>query len=227
MPDEKKKLLVEILADRKLPLIEDDIYGEHYFGKERPKTCKSFDRDGGVLLCSSFTKTLAPSHRVGWTAPGKFKNQVERLKMIGSIGNPLLPQLMIAEFLKNGGYDHHLRGLRRYYAQQVQIFGQAVGRCFPEGTKVTRLSGGMVLWVELPVQVDALELYQRALEKHISIAPGPIFSASQNFKNCIRLNCGLRWSDQVEDALFTLGKLAEEMCAPSQRLKHSLRKAMM
>jgi DNA-binding transcriptional MocR family regulator len=142
MPDEKKKRLVEILAQREIPLIEDDIYGDLHYGSVRPKVAKAFDEKGLVLLCSSFSKTLAPGHRVGWTAPGRFRELVERLKNISTAGNALLPQMMIAEFLKSGGYDHYLRNIRKAYAQQMQLMSQAIGKYFPEGTKVTRPNEG-------------------------------------------------------------------------------------
>ncbi len=163
------------------------------------------------MLCSSFSKTLAPGHRVGWTAPGRFRAQVERLKNISTAGNALLPQMMIAEFLKTGGYDHYLRKIRKAFGEQMQVTSQAIGKYFPEGTKVTRPSGGIVLWVEMPAQVNALELYQKALQKNISVAPGPVFSASQGYRNFIRVNCGMRWSDRIEEALFILGRQASEL----------------
>jgi DNA-binding transcriptional MocR family regulator len=211
MPGEKKKKLVEILTQRGIPLIEDDIYGDLHHGATRPKVAKAFDRKGIVLLCSSFSKTLAPGHRVGWTAPGRFRAQVERLKNISTAGNALLPQMMIAEFLKTGGYDHYLRKIRKAFGEQMQVTSQAIGKYFPEGTKVTRPSGGIVLWVEMPAQVNALELYQKALQKNISVAPGPVFSASQGYRNFIRVNCGMRWSDRIEEALFILGRQASEL----------------
>jgi DNA-binding transcriptional MocR family regulator len=211
MPGDKKKKLVEILTQRGIPLIEDDIYGDLHHGAARPKVAKAFDRKGIVLLCSSFSKTLAPGHRVGWTAPGRFRAQVERLKNISTAGNALLPQMMIAEFLKTGGYDHYLRKIRKAFGEQMQVTSQAIGKYFPEGTKVTRPSGGIVLWVEMPAQVNALELYQKALQKNISVAPGPVFSASQGYRNFIRVNCGMRWSDRIEEALFILGRQASEL----------------
>ena len=213
MPDEKKKKLVEILAQREIPLIEDDVYGDVCFGASRPKVAKAYDHKGLVLLCSSFSKTLAPGHRVGWTAPGRYREQVERLKNISSAGNALLPQIMIAEFLKSGGYDHHLRNTRKGYAQQIQRMSQAVARYFPDGTKVTRPAGGIVLWVELPKSVNSLDLYQRALERNISVAPGPAFSASQGYRNFIRVNCGFRWCDRIEEGVIVLGKLATELAS--------------
>src|SRR5712671_2886738 len=153
MPDEKKKKLVEMLSSRQIPLIEDDIYGNLTFGPTRPKSAKAFDKDGWVMLCDSFTKTLSPGARVGWVAPGRFKARVEFLKFVNTSATASQPQMAIAEFLQNGGYDHHLRKIRRLYAAQMQQMSEAITRYFPAGTKLTRPSGGMCLWVELSPDV--------------------------------------------------------------------------
>ena len=208
MSDKNKKQLAEMLGHREIPLIEDDIYGDLYFGATRPKAAKAFDKRGLVLLCSSFSKTIAPGYRVGWTAPGRFKAQVEHLKTMNTVATATLPQMAMAKFLENGGYDRHLRRLRKALAMQVQRMILAISQYFPEGTRVTRPAGGFVLWVELPKRVDSLELYRKALDKKISIAPGPIFSAKQKYQNFIRLSCGQPWSDRLEQALITLGRLA-------------------
>lgn len=210
MPDANKKALVELLARREIPLIEDDIYGDLHFGAARPKTAKAYDKQGLVLLCSSFSKTLAPGYRVGWTAPGRFRPQVESLKFTSSMATTTAPQMAIADFLQNGGYDRYLRKLRRILMTQVQQMSSAVGRYFPAGTKVTRPQGGYVLWVELPRSVDSLELHRRALEQKISVAPGPIFSAKQKYKNFIRLSCGVPWSEKVDNSVRTLADLARK-----------------
>jgi DNA-binding transcriptional MocR family regulator len=72
MPVENKRKLVQLLARERIPLIEDDVYGELYFGLRRPPPAKSFDKDGGVLHCSSVSKSLAPGYRLGWAAAGRF-----------------------------------------------------------------------------------------------------------------------------------------------------------
>jgi len=211
MPDEKKARLVEMLAGRNIPLIEDDIYGELAFAPERPKVAKAFDRGGQVLLCSSFCKTLAPGYRVGWIVPGRLRDRVQHLKYVTSVGTATLPQLAIADFLANGGFDHHLRRLRRVYAEQLERVTHAIAKYFPKGTRVTRPTGGYVLWVELPAQIDSIELFDRALEEKISVAPGPIFSPKQQFRNFIRLNCGAPWSQTIDQALLKLGQVIARM----------------
>src|SRR6266850_4180246 len=201
MPDEKKQKLVQMLSKREIPLIEDDIYGNLTFGPNRPKVAKAFDEEGWVLLCDSFTKTLSPGYRVGWVAPGRFRAKVEFLKFVNTAASPSLTQMAVAEFLQNGGYDHHLRRIRRFYAEHMQLMTEAVTRYFPIGTKLTRPTGGMCLWIELPSNVDSLVVYHRAMAVKITTAPGSIFSAKQSFKNFIRLNCGNPWTDKIENAV--------------------------
>jgi DNA-binding transcriptional MocR family regulator len=93
----------------------------------------------------------------------------------------------------------------------VRRMSEAVGELFPEGTRVTRPEGGTLLWVELPRQVDALVLHERALAAGIGIAPGPIFSAQNRYGHFIRLSCGFPWSPRIEAAMATLGSLARAL----------------
>lgn len=211
MPEERKKRLVQLLAEREVPLIEDDIYGDLAHSSSRPKAAKSYDRKGLVMLCSSFSKTLAPGYRVGWVVPGRWREQIQHLKYVSTMATATLPQLAIAEFLERGGYDHYLRKTRVLYAQGIERMTHAIARSFPEGTRVTQPAGGFVLWVELPKKVDSLELQRRALARKISIVPGPLFSPKQAYRNCIRLTCALPWDERLERALVTLGRLANEL----------------
>jgi DNA-binding transcriptional MocR family regulator len=211
LTDEYKKDLVTLLTKHRVPLIEDDIYGDLALNGARPKTAKAFDTEGLVLLCSSFSKVLAPGFRVGWIEAGRFRDAVRRLKFMNTIGTSSLPQLVIAEFIESGGYERYLRGLRQTLAGQVQLHSQAVARYFPEGTKISRPAGGYVLWVELPGSIDSLKLYRAAAAQKISIVPGVIFSPNGQFRNFIRLSCGNPLSDSIERALVTLGKLCERI----------------
>lgn len=207
IPDDRKKQLVSILAKKEIPLIEDDIYGELYFGKTRPITCKSFDKKGLVLLCSSFSKSLAPGHRIGWTLPGRFKEQVIKLKRMHTVATNTLSQSAIAHFLANGRYELHLRHLRKALHTQSLRYVQAICDYFPEDARMTRPQGGFVLWIELNKKVDTYKLHKRALKQNIGIAPGAIFSSQARFKNCFRLSYGEPWSERIEQGIRTLGKL--------------------
>ena len=211
MSEDKKRKLVGLLEGRGIPLIEDDIYGDLYFGRSRPFVAKAFETSGGVLLCSSFTKSLAPGFRVGWIAPGRFQQQVELLKFINSIATPELPQLAIAEFMADGGYDHHLRKLRTAFAGQVQRTSEAVAAHFPPACRITQPAGGFVLWVEMPAAVDAVRLFEMAREACIAIAPGSMFTHTGKFRNFMRLNCGNVWSPQLERAILRIGEMCKRL----------------
>jgi len=209
MPDERKRELVDLLAEHNIPLIEDDIYGDLIFGNERPIAAKAFDRKGLVIYCSSFSKTIAPGYRVGWTIGGRFQGEMERLKMMINLATASPTQLALAEFLATGGYDHHLRTIRRIYARNISVMTDLVVRHFPAGTSMSRPRGGFILWVELPQGTDSLALYHKATEEGISITPGPLFSLSGKFGNYIRLSAAY-FDEKVERAIETLGRLAGE-----------------
>jgi DNA-binding transcriptional MocR family regulator len=212
MPDERKAELVRLLRSHDVPLIEDDVYGELGFGLHRPTATKAFDEDGLVLYCSSFSKTLAPGYRVGWIAPGRYLEKVLRMKAVFSLASASPTQLAVAEFLTSGGYDRHLRALRRTYAAQLGHVRAAIARWFPEGTRVTRPEGGFVLWVELPPDVDGLALHQRALLKGIAVAPGSLFTTSDRYRSCVRISAAF-WSDRIRDAVRTLGGIASDLAS--------------
>jgi len=211
MPDEKKKELIALLTRHDVPLIEDDVYGELYFGTKRPKPAKAFDSNGIVMHCSSFSKCLAPGYRVGWAAPGRYAKTVERLKLTTTLATSVPAQIALANYLQKGGYDRHLRSLRHTLQLQQLQFIEAIERHFPQGTRLTAPSGGYFLWVKLPDGVNSLELHRAALKAGISIAPGPIFSAQRGFADYVRINCGHPWDDGMEAAMATLGKLIRRL----------------
>lgn len=211
MPDENKKKLVELVTSNNIPLIEDDIYGELYFGKNRPKTCKYYDTKGLVMYCSSISKSLAPGYRIGWAIPGKFTEQVKQMKRIQNISCPTLTQAAIAHFLKHGRYEYHLKNLRKALHTQSLRYVQAIIKYFPADTKVSRPQGGFILWLELNKKINAFRLRSIAMEHKISIVPGKIFSSGTNYTNCIRLSFGKPWSKEVDEGLMMLGKLIKEM----------------
>ncbi len=214
IPDENKRELVALLARYDIPLIEGDASGEIYFSGVRPSVCKSYDHKGLVLLCSSFSKDLAPGYRVGWVVPGKYKATIEWLKYTTSLATATLSQMAIAKFIESGGYEHHLRSIRRLYAGFMAQMSQAVMRYFPEGTRVTRPNGGFVLWVQLPDYADSLVLYKQALQAGITLAPGYMFSASHQYKNFLRLNAAW-WSYETDRAMQRLGEMVERQSGRS------------
>ncbi len=211
--DERKLELLRLLTRHRVPLIEDDIYGDIFFGERRPTPFSALDREADIIYCSSFSKTVAPGYRIGWMAPGRHMQRVIERKMASTLSGLPLPQHAFADYLASGGYDRHLRRVRGVFRDNIERMSQAISRCFPAGTRVSRPAGGFVLWVELPRRIDTRELFGLALERGICFAPGDVFSATKRYGHCMRLSCGISWSSRIEHSLETLGRLAHDALA--------------
>ncbi|MES9846739.1 MAG: PLP-dependent aminotransferase family protein [Candidatus Sedimenticola sp. PURPLELP] len=211
MPDERKEALLKLLKRYEVPLIEDDIFGDLAYDKPRPRTIKSFDREGRVLLCSSFSKTLAPGLRVGWVAPGRYLQEVMHMKYVSSMGTATFPQLAVADFIATGGYDRHLKRIRSEYRQGRDRMLEWIKTYFPENTRVSCPKGGFLLWLELPENVNGEELTTKAMEAGIGIASGNLFSATDKFDHHIRLSYASAATHERELAVRRLGELICEM----------------
>lgn len=207
MSDDDKRALIRVLGKHQVPLIEDDVYGDLGFDQRRPSTCKALAPRADILYCSSYSKSLSPGLRIGWIAAGRHHARIEYLKYVTSIASPSAPQLAVAEMLASGRYERYLREVRGKYVSAVARMSDAVMKIFPEATRISQPRGGFVLWVELPEGTDSFALAQRALKQGVSIAPGPLFSASGKFKNFIRLSCARLWDARMERALVSLAKL--------------------
>jgi DNA-binding transcriptional MocR family regulator len=207
LPEAKKRELVALLEKHDVPLIEDDVYAELYFGEERPRPAKAFETKGMVLNCGSFSKCLAPGYRLGWVAAGRFAPDIQRRKLATSISTSLPIQDGISLFLKEDGYDSHLARLRTTLEAQQGALLASLQKHFPNGYRVTQPNGGYFVWVELPRGVDVLEVHRLALDQGISVAPGPIFSPRREFRNCLRLNTGHPWTPELDRAIARLGQL--------------------
>ena len=207
MPDDAKRELVKMLARREIPLIEDDIYGDLHFEGARPRPARAFDRHGLVMLCGSFSKTLAPGYRVGYVAPGRFRDAVERLKFAQTVATPTLPQMAVADFLENGGYERHLRRLRRRARRAGGARERGHRGALPAGHAHLAAARRVP-----PLGRDARRARARSScttarsPRGVSVAPGPIFSAKQRFASCIRVSCGFPWSEAIERGIRTLGR---------------------
>lgn len=211
----RKKRLVELITKHGVPLIEDDIYGDLGF-EERPESCKSLDTEGLVIHCSSFTKTIAPGLRLGWVSAGSFKDDVIRLKTLLNLGAPPLTQMVLAGFLAEGGYERHLRALRKDLRASLMKTREALLENMPQGTAVSDPKGGFVLWVTLPEGYLSMDLYYHALKRTILIAPGSLFTRNEKYQRSFRIN-GAHWCPETLDAIRMLGKLSESSSAKTQQ----------
>lgn len=215
MAPAQKRALVQLLREHRVPLIEDDVYAELHHGPDRPWPAKHFDEEGWVLHCGSFAKCLAPGFRIGWTAPGRFRERVLQLKTMTSIATPSLTQAALVSYLHGHSLDRHLRTLREKLSWQLHALTQGIEASFPADCRLTRPQGGYLLWVQLPPSVDALQLHALAHRERISIAPGPLFSAQHAYRQFIRLNFGHPWDERLASAVQRLGALVRELSSVS------------
>ncbi|MDI9647912.1 PLP-dependent aminotransferase family protein [Burkholderia cenocepacia] len=211
MPVTAKKRLAELVNQHGVPLIEDLIYAELQYAEPLQPAIKAFDQDGWVLVCAGFSKTLAPDYRLGWLDAGRFGQNVRRLKFSVSASESAVLSDAIGLFLKSGGYDHHLRSLRRLYFSQVAAARGLIALHFPTGTRATQPTGGFLLWVELPPTVDSLKLFHSALEEKIVIMPGQVYAKGPRYRHFFRLSCCQEMGNTYENAIRTLGRLAYEL----------------
>ena len=215
MPEENKRELVNMLAERDVPLIEDDVYGSVYFTEKRPRTAKSYDLNNLVLSCSSFSKSLAPGFRVGWVLAGKYRDKIIELKQATFSATSSLNQMAMAEFLASGEYDRHLVRFRKAMHDQVERGRFMIAKSFPKGTCISNPQGGNELWVEMPDGCDSIEVFNRALQKNIGVTPGLLFSATRRFRNYLRINCGFPWDETNQQAIAILGKIVSDVLTES------------
>ncbi|AUH53049.1 PLP-dependent aminotransferase family protein [Chromobacterium sp. ATCC 53434] len=210
MPDDNKKRLLALARRHGLTIIEDDVFGELYFGTRRPTPLKAWDRDGDVIYCASFTKSLAPSFRLGWLSGGRHHAALERLRASNSLVSSTLLLGVLSDLLASGDYVRFGNQLRARLAGQMETVADAVLAAFPAGTRLRRPRGGLLLWVEGPEELDSARLLQAALAESISFAPGMLFSAEPRFGHCLRLNFGQPWDAAQQAAIVRLGRLAAE-----------------
>lgn len=208
MPLANRQRLARLVARHGVPLIEDDIYGDLGYQTPRLPTVKSLDRSGHVILCSSFSKTLAPGYRIGYVAAGRYREQIEHLKLLGNIATAGLPQLTLARYLKSQRHEAVIRQATRTYRQRSEQLRRLILEQFPEGTRVTQPQGGFVMWVELPEHIDAVQLHEVALHQGISITPGVIFSPRGDYRHHIRMSGGQVAGEAMRDGVAQLGRLA-------------------
>ena len=207
MPDHKRKQLVELLESQDVVLIEDDVYGDLHFTPQRGTPAQAYSTKGLVLTCASFSKTAAPSYRVGWLIAGKFAAKARRYKRALSCSTSLINQWTLYEFIVSGDYDRNIKLLRQRLRSNKERMIWCLHQAFPSTARISDPQGGCVIWIDLGAAYDSVKLFQLALESGISITPGYIFSATNKYRSCIRLSYGLPWGEKIEQAIIKLGEL--------------------
>jgi DNA-binding transcriptional MocR family regulator len=211
LPDVTKAEIVALGARLRVPIIEDDTFGDLAFSPRRPKPLKSFDSGGNVIYCGSISHFVSPGFHLGWMHAGRFRTAIEARKAITASATPTLTQLAFADFIETGAYERHLRKLVKVLAESSRAVASAIIRYFPAGTRITRPDGGFYTWIELPDRCSGLDLYREALQAGLAIVPGSVFSPHRQFANCVRLSCGFSWSELADRRIDRLGRIAKRL----------------
>ncbi|MBQ4879189.1 PLP-dependent aminotransferase family protein [Pseudoalteromonas luteoviolacea] len=207
MPEHRRQSLLSMLVENNVTLIEDDVYGDLHFSQYRAKPIQYYAQSGQVITCDSFSKTAAPSYRIGWMLAPGYAQRARRFKRALSCSSSLMNQWVLADYLVSGAYDRHLKKLRLRLQENKQKMLSCIRRYFPENTRISDPKGGCVVWIELDKSVDGGVLFNLAIAQGISLTPGQLFSATERFQNCIRLSFGLPWQAKHETSLKQLGEM--------------------
>jgi DNA-binding transcriptional MocR family regulator len=206
MDDGARERLVELCRRLGVRLVEDDIYSElHEAGAPRP--LRAWDPEGRVVtVVTSFCKSVAPGLRVGAMLPGDRFEEAVRAKCMADLHSAVVAEATLAAFMEGGALERHLRGLRAVCRRRRQRVREAVAEHFPEGTVVEPPPGGFIVWVELPMRVDAVRLKAEAVRRRVSFAPGELFLTEAPQRTCMRLNCARAEEGDLERGVALLGE---------------------
>lgn len=210
MNDESRQKLVALANTHDVAVVEDDTHGELLYARQRQRNLSAFDTQDRVIVCGSFSKTLAPELRVGWLKPTKWSEAALDFKRAVSARSVLLPQQAIARHMAEGHYDRHIRLSRDIYAKRGRALHAAIAQYFPTGTRISRPTGGFQMWIELPLGFRAMALAQYALSQGIVISPGGLFSHRGHYEHCLRL-CYSKFHDEDCASIRLMGEWLSEI----------------
>ena len=213
----EKEKIAQLAAQYQCYVIEDDIYAECSFSLKRPLPIQYWDRQGYVIFCGSVSKSLSPAYRVGWFCiHSRLQHLRAKIMMLNvSVNTPL--QLGLADLIYSRAYREHLTTLKPILMAQVEQYRQFIITAFHQvDIGLNQPSGGYAFWIQLPEQIDGLEMYHFAQQQGINIVPGEVFGEDGRYKNCIRLNAGHELSDEIRDAIVLLADWTREQLTSAQ-----------
>lgn len=217
IPDENRPVITGLCRRFRVPVIEDATYNLLHYHEGRPRSLKCYDPEN-VVQVVSLNKLLLPGYRIGWIAGGEYCRDIDRCHHMGVLSQPRVVQMGIAAFLEEGHFNRSMRKLRRFVRESMIRYQKAVKELFPAGCRFSSPEGGQFLWIELPVSVDANELVEEAFEREkIFVCPGGFYSGRDEYQNCIRINVGIGWNEQVERALRILGRMISQQISVAER----------
>lgn len=209
----RRKRLVELAERYNTFVVEDGPYSLISFDGAVMPAIKSFDTYGRVIYSGSTSKTIAPGLRVGWLIANEGSIQkLVYLKMRDDLQVNNMAQRQVFHYFRDCGFDDHLRQVIQVYRQRRDTMIHAVKESFPEGTRVIVPGGGLFLWVELPDELDTLEMFDFVFQKNIAYVPGTFFCPDGGGKNTMRLNFSTTSEEKIAEYIPILGEMICQFC---------------
>ena len=210
MSEARRAALVEAALALKLPIVEDNPYGDLWFDAPPPAPLASRWRDGVVYL-GSFSKVLAPGLRLGYVvAPKPLCPKLLQAKQAADLHTPGFNQRVVHEVIRNGFLRDHVPTIRARYKAQRDAMRAALEQQMPAGCHWTVPSGGMFFWVELPEGVDAMKLLPQAVEHGMAFVPGSAFFADHPRHNTLRLSFVTVPAERITQGIALLAQTLRE-----------------
>lgn len=193
--NEHKKAIAKLANHYRFPVIEDDVYQELSFSGVTPLPVKYWDKHGDVLWCSSFSKTLCASFRIGWCLPGRYFEAYKERRKVESLGVNAPLQLAIADFIATGRYRQYLNKTLLQLKEQVQQYRQLLAKNLGDRVAISNPAGGMVLWCYVK-GLNSKQLAEDLYQQQIGIRPGHLFTTREFYGEYFRINCGWPVDDE-------------------------------
>ena len=199
--------LAEVAGIYDIPVIDDNPYGEIRFEGEHLSSLKSLGKDG-VITLKTFSKTIAPGFRIGWMhGPKTIIDQFEKVKQCADLHTSTFNQYILFEFISQGFMEPHIEKIKVDYLKKRNAMIAAFKEHFPEGVKWTEPQGGLFLWVTLPENLSATEMFEKAIELEVAYVPGSAFYPHGGGDNTMRLNFSFSSIDEINEGVKRLAKL--------------------
>jgi GntR family transcriptional regulator of abcA and norABC len=208
MSEKRRQELFRFCSNHRLPIIEDNAYGELWLEEEPPKPLKTMDQHGMILYLGTISKTLAPGLRIGWlVGPESVVERLGDVKMQVDYGASSVSQWVLAELLSSGLYDEYLANLRQKLKDRRDFALSLLSRHFKELAQWDVPRGGFYIWLRLNEKVPVDQLFHLMLKERILINPGNIYDFGKN--QSIRLSYSYA---SEKDLAAGIEKLAEVAC---------------
>ncbi len=205
-----KRRLIALAREHEVVLVQDDVYGDTSFSAERPVNLPLLGDFPNLILLSSCSKSLAPGLRTGWIRATALMPQLAEAKIRSSLETSPPAQRVLASYLSTRAYSAHLLALRSALSRRLDEYLNLLEDALPPGSTVSRPTGGCLLWVSFPPEVDATEAFLQAAREGVVAVPGELFSAHPHFRNFFRINAGRALIPQRRAELQRLCDIARQ-----------------